>query len=312
VIQSETHFHNSENIKKLKMEVVVCRYFQTGYCKFKEHCRKHHIKELCETVKCTSKTCKYRHKRICKFFMANKTCKFGEHCEYLHKNTGPNSEIDILVDQTSTLKNTVKILSEKITILEAKMQNKTDKKIPSSKQTFKCEVCEYKASTKSVLKRHTTTKHKKTIPPPEKERNRDLDTSLQLLVPPEERAEATSSPPHPVDKCFSQTSSGLHFKCDNCNHESISEPALHGHKSLEHDKDIPHTGQWDNNKCHICNTAFNITCHFKNHLIEQHGFSDISNECMNCESTKVGIYRAMPYQAVCMNCTDCELYEANL
>ena len=103
----------------------------------------------------------------------------------------------------------------------------------------------------------------------------------------------------------------MHFKCDICKHESISEAALHGHKSLKHDIKIPHTSQWDKKKCHICNIVFTETTLFKNHMIKQHGFSDEhSDECMNCESTEVGDYRPVPSQHIFMNCKNCELFEA--
>ena len=108
------------------------------------------------------------------------------------------------------------------------------------------------------------------------------------------------------------TNSTTCFYCELCKHKSDSSLALHGHMSLYHNPLVPHTGKWEDNKCHICNTTFNNTFHFKKHLIEEHGFSDLSNTCMNCESPDVGLYRAMPFQAVCMNCKSCELYEANL
>ena len=40
-------------------------------------------------------------------------------------------------------------------------------------------------------------------------------------------------------------------------------------------------------------------------MIKHHGFTDASNECMNCESIEVGLYLPMPKQYVSMNCKDC-------
>ena len=41
-------------------------------------------------------------------------------------------------------------------------------------------------------------------------------------------------------------------------------------------------------------------------MIKRHGFTDDSNECMNCESTEVGLYLPMPKQYISMNSKDCE------
>ena len=52
---------------------------------------------------------------------------------------------------------------------------------------------------------------------------------------------------------------------------------------MEHDLNIPHTAQWDKNKCHICNITFKEKEFLKRHMIKHQGFTDDSNECMNCE-----------------------------
>ena len=121
------------------------------------------------------------------------------------------------------------------------------------------------------------------IPAPEDERITDHDILLQLDIPPEERAPEVEgdSPPRMNENHL--TNSTICFYCELCKHKSESAVVLHGHMSLNHNPLIPHTGKWEDNKCQISYTAFNNTCHFKTHFIEQHGFSDISNECMNCE-----------------------------
>jgi hypothetical protein len=219
---------------------------------------------------------------------------------------GMSNQIDVLTNHEDM----VKAMSDTIQVLEVKIQRIYNESNISTNKSFKCDHCDYKASKNSVLKRHVTSKHKPKIPAPENERNQDHDNSLQLLVSPEERApEEEQSSKSEENHSIPITTS---FNCDLCKHESKSSVALNGHISLKHNMHIPHTGNWKDNKCHICNNNFNNTCHFKNHLIEQHGFSDDSNECMNCESTEVGLYRAMPFQSVCMNCKNCELLEANM
>ena len=95
------------------MKGVVCKHFQTGYCRFQEHCRKRYVKEICEKENCKTKTCKYRHPTVCKFFTAHNTCKFGEKCAYHHKTTtAGNENIEIMI-KINALENTVTLLSEK-------------------------------------------------------------------------------------------------------------------------------------------------------------------------------------------------------
>ena len=100
------------------MEYVVCKHYQTGYCKFKEHYRKHHVKDICETEKCKSKTCNYRHPKVVKYLTGHNTCKFGEHCAYQHKIKQASTEINVIVNKLNALEKAVKILSEKIGFLK--------------------------------------------------------------------------------------------------------------------------------------------------------------------------------------------------
>ena len=129
------------------------------------------------------------------------------------------------------------------------------------------------------------------------DRSKEHDTFLQLLVNLEERAEALFCPPQPVDKDLNQTSSNLQFTCELCKHESESETALHGHKSLTHDKYSPHTSQWHQNKCHICKIQFTTPFKFRSHITSKQNFSENINVCFICmEFKKVGLYLPMMHQ----------------
>jgi hypothetical protein len=90
-------------------------------------------------------------------------------------------------------KKTVNVLSEKVAILEEKLQSKYNESNPSSKQIFQCDYGNYKASTKSVLKRHITSKQKENITIPKKEWSKGQDSSLLITI--DERAETLYSPP---------------------------------------------------------------------------------------------------------------------
>ena len=104
------------NKKKLKMEDVVCKHFQSGYCKFLDHCRKHHITEHCQTKNCKLKACTKRHQKVCKFFTSYNVCKFGEQCSYKHSVTQEESDMSKLENKMSNLEDTVKVMSETIKV----------------------------------------------------------------------------------------------------------------------------------------------------------------------------------------------------
>ena len=243
------------------MEVVVCQYFQSGFCKFQDFCRKQHIKDLCETNKCTSKVCVKRHPKECKYFKTQNGCKFNELCAYQHNITTDTSTIEDLVIQINTLANTVMAMSEKIDVLENILQNKCHEGNSSSTQSLQCDQCEYKASTTTVLKRHITSKHKKNIVTPEKERSRDLNTSLNVLPIHDKRSEEIFPPamkqyiPEPIPD-FKQPEP-LNY---------MSSPAMqHSPGSSYDNSKIPHT-------CHICKTVFNNRENWMNHMTEEHNF----------------------------------------
>ena len=78
--------------------------------------------------------------------------------------------------------------------------------------------------------------------------------------------------------------------------------------TFTHNPSIPHTSEWDYNKCSICNQVFNTSTFFKSHIIELHNFSDNSNICRKCfEPNEVYTYRPEPYMAISMSCKTCEL-----
>ena len=64
-----------------------CRYFNAGYCKYKEKCRFTHPKEVCPnhlSGNCHEKDCKLRHPKPCKWFNGGTGCRRNESCDFLH------------------------------------------------------------------------------------------------------------------------------------------------------------------------------------------------------------------------------------
>ena len=57
----------------------------------------------------------------------------------------------------------------------------------------------------------------------------------------------------------------------------------------EHTPNLPHTSEWEDNRCHICNEIFKETLDFKTHMVNEHSFKEYINVCYRCdEYTDVG------------------------
>ena len=60
---------------------MVCKYFNSGYCKFSGDCKYAHPKENCESSGCKNKECYKRHPKECRY--GNK-CRRESSCLYKH------------------------------------------------------------------------------------------------------------------------------------------------------------------------------------------------------------------------------------
>ena len=139
----------------------VCKYFQCGFCKFGESCRKQHIKEICQTQSCTLSSCIKRHPKVCKYFSVQKGCKFGELCSYKHIPNSNQNEVVELKEKMVTLERSLQLMTAKISELTEEVTNiKRGNPQKSREKPHTCSHCSYTASTSTVLKRHVAMKHK--------------------------------------------------------------------------------------------------------------------------------------------------------
>ena len=63
----------------------ICLHNKYGFCKFRDTCRKRHVKEKCEKVKCEIENCPERHPREFRFFRMFGRCEFTDFCFYEHR-----------------------------------------------------------------------------------------------------------------------------------------------------------------------------------------------------------------------------------
>ena len=102
------------------MEDEVCRYQKYGFCKFKEKGRKRHLKEECKDLSdCKSqKVCNKRHPKICRRYVNERSCSFGQSCEYFYEEKDISEEENTLQEKIVELEKVVKK-----SLAESKMEN---------------------------------------------------------------------------------------------------------------------------------------------------------------------------------------------
>ena len=143
----------------------ICQFNKFGFCKFKEACRKQHVKESCELISCDGKICIQRHPKECSLFTNRGYCKFGEWCHFLHivkkdpemeKIKSENKEIlkkldfleKLLFEKDKEIQNILKTIEES--------RNTKEKQISKS---FKCTKCNFETNYQSGLKINEKKKH---------------------------------------------------------------------------------------------------------------------------------------------------------
>ena len=108
----------------------VCKFNQSGYCKFKNLCRNQHINEVCVDKNCVgSSVCSLRHPHPCKYFTNRGYCKFGSTCAYIH--TVEKSKLE---EKMENLENEMKKLSSSLDFVQSKLKE-LDTMIANSRST---------------------------------------------------------------------------------------------------------------------------------------------------------------------------------
>ena len=119
----------------------ICKYNQTGFCKFKEKCQKRHEDQLCEAhPQCTNRECEKRHPKVCRNFSAKGECSHNEKCAYSHQYQDKlqlkfNETVLFLISRNQqeieTLKEEVKKLENTIENM-VKNNKREDKQVETS------------------------------------------------------------------------------------------------------------------------------------------------------------------------------------
>ena len=195
-------------------KTILCKFQNSGYCKYKERCRFKHVSEHCEG-RCGRKTCRKRHQKQCRF---GEKCRRQTTCEYKHQTT----------DDEESLK-------DKISILEATIKNFVEENKKKKAEMDEIEL-ELKVSLKKVLKEN---KDKDNTISELKERlverefvNKELEKKLTEKVQ-EEKAEPREAKEtktkQNASKCGENLSGEDLFSCSECSKEFSQKSSLNIH-----------------------------------------------------------------------------------
>ena len=186
----------------------VCKFHQTGFCKFTTQCRKFHSTVICPNNECADMSCTLRHPRRCKYFFNFGRCKFNSRCAYSH-------------DDKFTAIHNQEIAKLKVEIqkLEMKIQKLNDLETKLSQMEVKAiEKEEDRSTTPSVVT---------------EEKVRDLDTNFYILMHAVDDLERTTKF---LEKSFESLREDLinNFKCQLCAQVFINESHLRNHIRNQH------------------------------------------------------------------------------
>ena len=117
----------------------VCKFNQSGFCKFLTQCRKQHVMNICPTTQCNNVNCLLRHPRVCKFFSNFGRCKFSDSCAYLHnfdKNVDDKiSELESEIQKIKTKIKEVETIQLRLESLETRLNIIENASVKMSEKT---------------------------------------------------------------------------------------------------------------------------------------------------------------------------------
>jgi len=113
-VLNQSHISDKMTADKSSDKDILCKFQNSGFCKYRGGCRFKHVSEQCEG-KCDKKVCRKRHQKSCRF---GSKCRRQNICEYKHQ---ANAEEQSLKAQIIVLEATNAKLEEENKIKKAEM-----------------------------------------------------------------------------------------------------------------------------------------------------------------------------------------------
>merc|ERR1712240_341975 len=172
--------------RNIKHSMKSCLYNNTGYCKFKDHCRYKHYKTICEKSICRDIECKKRHPRTCRY---GKNCKFNTQnaCAYKHEinNLSDNEEtkkltekIETIEEEVNSMKAEISQLKDVVKVRESQLRENS-REISELKNKIKLLECKNETLKTQIQEKKTENKKMKTLLTAKDERIKFLETKIE-------------------------------------------------------------------------------------------------------------------------------------
>ena len=216
----------------------ICSYFEFGYCKHGNFCRKRHINEKCEIKGCDGNQCNKRHPQVCKYFREYSRCKFGQYCAFDHViRTDPVlKELEEVKNKLIEIEKEIETKNLKIVELLLKVENsvKNLKSLPNINPTLPVTTTTPCTPTRSIL----------TLISPSS--NTMCQGQASLGKDQISQLDGAQSQAEHVQDSHQQNLTMPPFKCDNC------EKTFCTIEELKHHTD---SHGWGCDECFICYTS---------------------------------------------------------
>ena len=256
--------HESNKIKTVPDRI--CKYYNEGFCKFRDKCFFKHVMEDCKTKDCKKDQCLKRHPKRCKFFFLRKFCKFKIDCKFSH-NSDSNDDEDIkkvqheiteIQRENEIIKSRNKELENDISKLEEKLANVQEdlKALEKERDRFEIENQEIKEINKILMEDlavlnerigHLIPGNLENEIDELKENNAILKAILQMYKQEETNYDTAFENEREAEQLINcdddvETSSEalISFDCQECNFFSRSQRGLNVHIGLKHRQSFPH------------------------------------------------------------------------
>ena len=105
------------------MESEVCMYNKFGFCKYRSHCRRHHLQEECANHSIFKNVEKWdkRHPKACKKYNYENGCSRTD-CAYKHTDSNKSVQADMIKEKMKIRENMLLEMSTKINTLENELR----------------------------------------------------------------------------------------------------------------------------------------------------------------------------------------------
>ena len=125
---SQGKLQEEDSVNSTTMEDTICKYNQSGFCKFQNNCDKKHDNEICANITiCKETQCTKGHPKKCIRFNENGKCFYKEECAYLHDDGASNQSKLNEMMSLCVIKheNEIKELAKNVRRLEEVLNNMT-------------------------------------------------------------------------------------------------------------------------------------------------------------------------------------------